>query len=1242
MNNLSQLKFHLEKVKLKLEKRLSQQILFLDGAMGTLIQNEKLDEVDFRGELLKDHSHNLKGNNDILCLTQPDIIEKIHLEYLRAGADIIETNTFSSTQIGQSDYSLESHVEELNQQAARLAKQAIKSYKKENPNREIFVAGALGPTNRTLSLSPDVNNPAFRATSFDELVDNYYEQAYNLLAGGADLLLAETVFDTLNLKACIFAIKKLENKYQIHIPLMISVTITDNSGRTLSGQNIEAFWYSIEHARPLSVGINCALGAEQMRPFIKELSEICDCYISCYPNAGLPNPLSETGYDETPNKTASLLKEFAQSGFINMIGGCCGTTPEHIKAIVKEISDLPPRRAPKKITQSCWSGLEPLTYNLSDKDKSFLIIGERTNITGSPKFSKLIKVKNYDQAVEIARSQVQNGANILDVNFDEGMLESKECMGHFLKLLASEPDISRIPIMIDSSKWEVIEEGLKSVQGKSIINSLSLKDGEDDFLHKASLAQDYGASIVVMAFDENGQAAHKEHKVEICKRAYDLLINRLNFNPSDIIFDPNILTIGTGMSEHNNYAIDFIEAIKEIKSSCPGALTSGGVSNISFSFRGNNTVREAMHSSFLYHAMKAGLDMGIVNAGMLSIYEDIEPQLLVYIEDLILNRRDDATERLLEYAQQLIEKSNQRSSKSHLEWRQWSLEKRITYSLVKGITNYITQDVEEARAKLDRPLHVIEGPLMDGMKEVGKLFGEGKMFLPQVVKSARVMKQAVAYLEPFMEEDKKVNLESHSQKVVVLATVKGDVHDIGKNIVSVVLSCNGYKVVDLGVMVSMDKIIEAMKLHQADIVGLSGLITPSLDEMIDNAKELERLNFKTPLLIGGATTSKAHTAIKIATQYSFPCIHVGDASLVVEVCSKILHPEKSEDYFNEVKKSQEKMRQMHNSNKQEKKFLSLEQARERKFKYQSQDYKIPQPKTSSIQTFKNINLDELIPYIDWSPFFWTWDIKGTYPKVLTHPKWSEQATLLYEDAQKMLQWLDQNKKITPQAIYGFWKALSDGDDLILYDNNQQEIERLCFLRQQQMRDNNQLPYFCLSDFVLPKNFVNQEDDFIGLFCVTAGHEVDHIAREFELKGDDYQAILVKAIGDRLAEALAEMIHKKARKDWGFGKTEDLSAKDLIQEKYRGIRPAPGYPACPDHTEKEKIWKLLEVQNNIGVSLTENFAMSPASSVSGYYFSHPDSRYFTIGKIQEDQIIDYAKRKNMDLEQINRWLSPLIL
>ena len=1218
------------KAYIRLQELLSERIVFLDGAMGTMIQQEHLEEKDFRGDRYTDSTIDLKGNNDLLSITRPDIIEEIHYKYFKAGADIVETNSFSGTRIAQADYGLEEAVDDINLESARVAKRAAERVAKEE-NRYCFVAGALGPTNRTASMSPDVNSPSFRAVTFDELKENYYQQGKKLLEGGCDILLPETTFDTLNLKAAIFAIKELQDEWHEEFPVMISITITDNSGRTLSGQTVEACWNSVRHANPVSIGINCALGAAEMRPFLAELSQVADIPVSCYPNAGMPNPLAPTGYDETPEITGSNLLDFAESGFVNLVGGCCGTTPAHIAAVVQTLKDVPPRKIPVATDSTRLSGLEPLNI-YDERSTPFLMVGERTNVTGSPKFSRLIKEGNYEEALEVARQQVANGANIIDINFDEGLLDSVSCMTQFLNLVASEPDISRVPIMIDSSKWEVLEAGLKCIQGKGIVNSISLKEGEEQFISHATTIKNYGAAAVVMAFDEKGQAANKEDKVRICKRAYDILVDEVGFDPRDIIFDPNILTVATGIEEHNSYAVDFIEAVREIKKLCPGALTSGGVSNISFSFRGNNVVREAMHSAFLYHGIKAGLDMGIVNAGMLEVYEDIQPELKEKVEAVLLNKSPEATEELLDFAEGFKGQSKKKDRKND-EWRSGTLQERITHGLVQGITDHIEQDTEEARQTLDKPLDIIEGPLMEGMKVVGQLFGEGKMFLPQVVKSARVMKKAVAYLEPFMEEEKKKN-PSQKQGVFLIATVKGDVHDIGKNIVGVVLACNGYEVHDMGVMVSCDRILKKAKEIDADIIGLSGLITPSLDEMIFNAKEMERAGFKTPLLVGGATTSKAHTAIKFAEHYSEPICNVGDASLVVEVCQKLLNPDKKEAFVTELKEKQAATKERFDSGTK-KQLMPLKEARSKKPEILWEKAEEFTPEKLGLQKFESVSMDEIVPYIDWSPFFWTWELKGSYPQILKSDKYGVEATKLFNDASELLNKIVSEKLFSPKAILGLWPANSTGDDVEIYNTEDRTdiLQTFHFLRQQSDS------FRSLSDFVSPKD--SGHKDYCGGFVVTAGSEVEKIAKKYEDAGDDYNAILVKALGDRIAEALAELMHKKVRDQWGFGLNENLSNEDLIKEKYRGVRPAPGYPACPDHTEKELLWRLLDAEKNSGVKLTEIFAMYPASSVSGFYMGYQGSKYFNLGKIDKDQVEDYAKRKNMTVEQVEKWLAPNI-
>jgi 5-methyltetrahydrofolate--homocysteine methyltransferase len=1216
----------------ELSDLIRQRVLFLDGGMGTMIQTYKLLEADFRDKHLLNHRQLLLGNNDLLSVTKPEIIKAIHTAYLEAGSDIIETNTFSSTTIAQADYELEFFVDEINSSSARIARQAVDEFMAKNPSRRCFVAGAIGPTNRTASLSPDVNNPGYRAVTFNQLESSYFDQIKTLVLNGVDLLLVETIFDTLNAKAALFAVDRFCKEYGKIIPTMISVTITDQSGRTLSGQTTAAFWNSVRHANPISVGINCALGAKDMHPYLQELSRIADCAVSCYPNAGLPNPLSETGYDEKPSDTASFLRTFTKEGLLNIVGGCCGTTPQHIKAIVEQNAELPTRKIPTVSKTLSLSGLEPFSVNLEDPNR-FLLIGERTNVTGSPKFRKLIEEDKFDEALSVARQQVENGANVIDINFDEGLLDSEACMTRFLNLIASEPDISKVPIMIDSSKWSVLEAGLQCVQGKSIVNSISLKEGEEKFKEQARLVMRYGAAMVVMAFDENGQAATKEDKVRICQRAYKILVEEIGVEPSDIIFDPNVLTVATGIEEHNTYAVDFIEAVREIKATCPGALTSGGISNVSFSFRGNNKVREAMHSCFLYHAIKAGLDMGIVNAGMLEVYEDIDPELKQKVEDVLLNRHPDATEILVTFAEQFKGASSEKKQTDQLEWRKLPLEERITHSLVRGIVDFIDEDTEEARVALDGvPLAVIEGPLMNGMKVVGELFGEGKMFLPQVVKSARVMKKAVAYLEPYMEAAKNAKGIVSKQNTFVIATVKGDVHDIGKNIVGVVLACNGYKVIDLGVMVNFQDILKSAKENNADIIGFSGLITPSLDEMIYNVKELEKLKLQVPVLIGGATTSRAHSAIKIAPHYSGPVVHVADASLVVEVCSNLLSPDRKETYVAELKESQKKTREAFAANKDESSFITIDEARKNKYTYS--EYEVETPSLIGTQTFTDIPLDEVVPLIDWSPFFWTWELKGSYPKIFENSSYGTQAKELFDDAQKLLKQIMSEKRFTLKAVAGIWQAASVGDDVELYAKDGSLLEEMCFLRQQRKREG--LNNLCLADFVAPKE--SKITDYMGAFAVCC-HGVDEFAKSFESKGDDYQSIMVKALGDRFAEGCAEYLHHKIRVIWGYGDSEELSKQQIIQEAYRGIRPAPGYPACPDHTEKAKIWHLLQVEKAIDLSLTESFAMNPGSSVSGFYFAHPDSKYFAVGKIDKDQVADYAKRKDMSVEEVEKWLAP---
>lgn len=1217
-----------------LESHLKNNIIFLDGAMGTMIQTYKLTEADFRKNFFENHPSDLKGNNDLLVLTRPEVIKEIHLQYLEAGADIIETNTFSANRLAQKDYDLEKYAYTINVEAAKIAKSACLEIMQKYPHRKCFVAGAIGPTNKTASLSPDVNNPGFRAVNFDDLVSVYYEQIEGLIEGGADILLPETTFDTLNLKACIFAIIKFQEKINCKLPVMLSVTITDASGRTLSGQTVEAFWNSVKHIEPLSVGINCALGAKEMRPYIEELSKISDCYISCYPNAGLPNPLTPTGYDETPIMTAKYLNEFAVSGLVNIIGGCCGTTPDHIKAIHDKIKNLSPRKIQIKNFGMQLSGLEPLNIINSD-NKPFLMVGERTNVTGSPLFSKLIKENNFEKAVEVARNQVENGANIIDINFDEGLLNSKECMTRFLNLIAAEPDIARVPIMIDSSKWEVLEAGLKCIQGKGIVNSISLKEGEQKFIEQAKLIKQYGAAVVVMAFDENGQATSIENKISICKRAYDILVNQVQFNPMDIIFDCNILTIATGIDEHNEFAVNFIEAVKKIKIVCPGAITSGGVSNLSFSFRGNNRVREALHAVFLFHAIHAGLDMGIVNAGMLEVYDEIEPELKEKCEAVVLNLHSNATEELILLAEKL--KSLTEPGKKEIqsdEWRNNNYSEKIKHALVKGLDAFIEIDTEEARLDLKTPLAVIEGPLMEGMKIVGKLFGEGKMFLPQVVKSARVMKKAVHYLEPFMPLNK---TNTDSQKTVIMATVKGDVHDIGKNIVGIVLSCNGYNVIDLGVMVPNQKILDAAIKHNACLIGLSGLITPSLDEMIYNATEMQRQGFTLPLLIGGATTSRAHTAIKIDQHYDGPIVHVSDASLVTEVCNELLSPTNKFDFIKKTKEKYKTIRDDFNSMKSNSnEFVTLEDARNKKLNTNWNQDEIATPTQTGVIKF-DFTIEELIPFIDWSPFFWTWELKASYPKIFNHPTYGEEAKKIFDEVQLMLKKITNEKLAKPKGLLGIFKAKSlPTDDVVIDFNGSQTTFN--FLRQQKKNESDQ--YLCVSDYIAPED--SNLIDYMGLFSVTAGIEIEEFANDYKRKNDDFNSILVMSLADRLAEASAELIHKKYRDIFQYGLRENLTPEDYQNEKYQGIRPAPGYPSTPDHTEKEKIWKTLNVTQNIGTILTENYAMSPASSVCGYLLSHPKSKYYNVGTIQKDQILSYAHRKNMSVKEVEKWLGSIVI
>ena len=1213
----------------QLEQALGQRVVLMDGAMGTMVQRHHLTEKDFRGERFVAHPKDLKGNNDILAITRPDVIGGIHQAYLEAGAEIIETNTFNATSISQADYGLEAAVRDINLAAARLARKTADEFLQANPGRMAWVAGAVGPTNRTASMSPDVNRPEYRAVTFHQLAEAYGEQVRALIEGGVDVLLPETTFDTLNLKAALWAIEEIFEEIGYRLPVMISVTITDASGRTLSGQTTEAFWHSIRHARPFSVGINCALGPKEMRPYMAALSKVADCFVSCYPNAGLPNAFG--GYDETPEQMAEVLREFGQAGFLNMVGGCCGTTPEHIAAIGKGVKGLSPRVPQPPPPATVLSGLEPYTIGTGG---SFTSIGERTNVTGSPRFAALIKEEKFDEAVAVARQQVEAGANLIDINFDEALLDGEASMTRFLNLIASEPEISRVPLVLDSSKWSVLEAGLQCVQGKSVVNSISLKEGEGPFLEQARKARRYGAAVIVMAFDEEGQATDRKRKVEICRRAYRLLTEKAGFAPEDIIFDVNILTVATGIEEHNGYAVEFIEAVREIKKTLPGCKTSGGVSNISFSFRGNNPVREAMHSCFLYHAIQAGLDMAIVNAGQLAVYEEIPTDLKERVEDVLLNRRPDATERMLEFAETV--KAGGKATVKDEAWRKGSVEDRLLHALLKGITDHIDEDTEEARQKYGRPLEVIEGPLMGGMRHVGDLFGEGKMFLPQVVKSARVMKKAVAYLTPFMEKEKAAGAKSQAGRIL-MATVKGDVHDIGKNIVGVVLACNGYEVIDLGVMVPCEKILAEAKTHGVDVIGLSGLITPSLDEMVTVASEMEREKMQMPLLIGGATTSAAHTAVKIAPAYTGPVVHVIDASRVVGVAQQLLSKEKGARYVQQVRQDQQKARQEFESRRSAQKLLALAEARKNAARF-DWTHDPAKPDFLGLRVFEDYPLAELADYIDWSPFFHAWELRGRFPKILQDPVVGAEAKKLYRDAQALLEKILKEKRIRARGVMAFFPANSEGDDILLYEDDRRKKvrARLHALRQQMVRTDGQ-PNRCLADFVAPVS--TGKKDYLGAFAVTAGHGVEAWAKELEANHDDYQAILLKALADRCAEAFAERMHELARQAWGFGRMEKLSKEDLIDEKYRGIRPAAGYPACPDHTEKRGLMELLEAEKNTGIRLTESCAMTPASSVSGLYFGHPEARYFAVGSIGQDQVQDYAARKNMPVAEVEKWLQP---
>jgi len=1165
-----------------------ERILLIDGAMGTMLQAYQLEEADFRGDRFKDHPSDLKGNNDLLSLSRPDVVEAIHTAYLEAGADLIETNTFNANAISQSDYGTEDLVYEINLESAKIAR---KSADKFSPDPR-FVCGALGPTNRTASLSPDVNDPGFRNVSFDALAAAYGEQARGLLDGSVDVLLVETVFDTLNCKAALFAIQSLLEERGEEVPIIVSGTITDASGRTLSGQTVEAFWHSIRHVDLFCAGLNCALGAEQIRPFLDALSTVADTLVSVYPNAGLPNEFGE--YDQSPEAMAKIIKEFSDSGLVNLVGGCCGTTPDHIKAIANAVEDIQPRIIPDIAPLTKLSGLEPVTIR---PESNFINVGERTNVTGSARFRRLIKEDNYEEALSVARQQIENGAQVIDVNMDEGLLDSEAAMGTFLRLIAAEPDIAKVPVMVDSSKWSVLETGLKNLQGKGIVNSISMKEGEDEFKRQAGVIKKYGAAVIVMAFDKSGQADSYERKIEICSRAYDILTEEVGFPPEDIIFDPNIFAVATGIEEHNEYANAYIEAAKTLKEALPGIHISGGVSNISFSFRGNDGVREAMHSAFLYHAIQAGMDMGIVNAGQLTVYDDIDPELKTRVEDVLFNRREDATERLVEIAEEY--RGVKRSEEKDLSWRDQTVEQRMCHALVEGIMDFVVEDTEEARKKYDRAIEVIEGPLMDGMNVVGDLFGAGKMFLPQVVKSARVMKKAVAHLVPFIEKEKdELGLTEKSNGKIIMATVKGDVHDIGKNIVGVVLGCNGYDVIDLGVMVPSDKILNSARDEGADIIGLSGLITPSLDEMVHVAKEMERLEFDVPLLIGGATTSKTHTAVKIEENYSGPTVHVIDASRAVGVVSKLMNDNERDAFVSERRQEYDGIRVQRGDSKRVRK-LSIEEARKRKFSTDWEGYQVPSPKLQGMKLFEDYPLDELVDYIDWSPFFHAWEMKGKYPAILKNSKYGKEARKLFQDGQNMLDRIVSQKLIGAKMVIGFFPVTGE-DETITVDGTE-----FHFPRQRVDKGSNETNY-SLADFISPNG------DWLGLFALTTGHGVEESARKFESENDDYSAIMIKVLADRLAEALAERMHERVRKEfWGYDENEKLANEELIKEEYRGIRPAPGYSACPDHTEKDKIWKLLDVEANAGISLTETRAMYPAASVCGWYFSHPESRYFSV-------------------------------
>ncbi|MDE1336353.1 methionine synthase [Vibrio aestuarianus] len=1219
------------KVKSQIEAQLQQRILLIDGGMGTMIQGYKLEEQDYRGERFANWPSDLKGNNDLLVLTQPQLIKEIHCAYLEAGADILETNTFNATTIAMADYDMQAISDEINFAAAKLAREVADEWTAKTPHKPRYVAGVLGPTNRTCSISPDVNDPGFRNVSFDQLVEAYSESTRALIKGGCDLILIETIFDTLNAKACAFAVDTVFEELGYKLPVMISGTITDASGRTLSGQTTEAFYNALRHVEPISFGLNCALGPDELRQYVEELSRISECYVSAHPNAGLPNAFGE--YDLEAKEMAEHIAEWAQAGFLNLVGGCCGTTPEHIRQMAQAVEGVKPRSLPE-LPKSCrLSGLEPLTIA---KDTLFVNVGERTNVTGSARFKRLIKEELYDEALHVAREQVENGAQIIDINMDEGMLDAEACMVRFLNLCASEPEISKVPIMVDSSKWEVIEAGLKCIQGKGIVNSISLKEGKDKFVEQAKLIRRYGAAVIVMAFDEVGQADTRQRKIEICTNAYRILVDEVGFPAEDIIFDPNIFAVATGIDEHNNYAVDFIEAVADIKRDLPYAMISGGVSNVSFSFRGNNYVREAIHAVFLYHCFKNGMDMGIVNAGQLEIYDNVPEKLRDAVEDVILNRRDDSTERLLDIAAEYADKGvGKEEDASALEWRTWPVEKRLEHALVKGITEFIVEDTEEARLNASKPLEVIEGPLMDGMNVVGDLFGEGKMFLPQVVKSARVMKQAVAHLEPYINALKQAGSTNGK---ILLATVKGDVHDIGKNIVGVVLQCNNYEIIDLGVMVPCEKILKVAKEENVDIIGLSGLITPSLDEMVHVAKEMERQGFELPLLIGGATTSKAHTAVKIEQNYQHPVVYVNNASRAVGVCSALLSETQKPAFVEKLQADYDVVRDQHARKRPRTKPVTLEKARANKVAIDWSSYTPPVPLKPGVHVFNDFDVATLRQYIDWTPFFMTWSLMGKYPAIFDHEEVGEEAQRLFKDANELLDRVEREGLLKARGMCALFPAASIGDDIEVYsDESRTEVAHVLHNLRQQTEKPKGFNY-CLSDYIAPKE--SGKKDWIGAFAVTGGIGERELADQYKANGDDYNAIMIQAVADRLAEAFAEYLHLQVRKDiWGYATDENLSNDELIREKYQGIRPAPGYPACPEHTEKGTLWEMLNVEQAIDMSLTTSYAMWPGASVSGWYFSHPDSRYFAIAQIQQDQMQDYAQRKGWSEQEAEKWLGP---